>query len=205
MLASQFDECWIDSFLYFIELAIRDLSGVGYFVALQFDVIIVSPNVVEPLDSLLRSLNVSTQNFLGNLATYAGRANDEAFVELFQVFMICARSHIEAIYPRARNEFDEVVIANKVLGKNNEVPARLVFFSLFYALVSTPGHIHFAAEDRLEGFLSLLYSRFIDLLAVVVQLFDAEHISVVGKSHTTHAVANSFVHHALDRCLSVEQ
>ena len=119
--------------------------------------------------------------------------------------MVGTRSHIEAIDPGARNEFDEVVIACQILGENNEVPAGLVLFAFFDAFVSTSGNIHFAAEDGLEGLQVILRSLLVDLLAIVIKLFDPIHVAMIGECHSAHSIGNSFIDHAFDGRLPVEQ
>ena len=72
------------------------------------------------------------------------------------------------------------MIARQILCKDDEMPAGLVFFAFLYALVAVPGHIHFAAEDGLEGFQPVLFPLLVDIHAVVVQFLHAEHIAVIG-------------------------
>ena len=206
MLACQLDEDGVDPFLHFVGLAVGHLCGVCHLVALQLQVVVVAPDVVEPLDGLLCSCQVAVLNLLGHFAADAGGADDESFVELCQVLVVGARTHVEAIDPGARDKLDEVVVALQVLCQHDEVPAGLVFLaSLADVLVSAAGYIHFAAEDGLEGLQPLLLPVLVDRLAVVVQLLDAEHVAVVGECHAAHAVADGFIDHLLDGCLSVEQ
>ena len=206
VLFCQVDEDGIDALLNLEGLSIGNLCRVGHFVTLQLEVIVVTPNVVEPLDGFFCSGKVAVRYFLWHFATDAGRADDEAFVELLQVLVVSTGSPVKAVHPRARDELDEVVIALEVLGENDKMPTRLDFLTAFvHILVAVPCHIHFAAEDGLEWLFSVLYPLLIDLLAAVVKLFNAIHIAVVGKCHAAHAVLDGLIHHALDGRLPVEQ
>ena len=205
VLFRQIDEDRIDAFLYLVSVTIGNLCRVDYLVPLQLDVIVVAPNVMEPLDGFFCALDVAVLDLLGNFATNTSGADDEAFVELLQILMVGTRSHIEAIDPGARDEFDEVVIARQILGENNEMPAGLVLFAFFDAFVSTSGNIHLAAEDGFEGLQVILRSLLVDLLAIVIKLFDPIHVAMIGECHSAHSIGNSFIDHAFDGRLPVEQ
>ena len=197
VLSSQFYEDGVDALLHLEEFAIGFLVGVRHFMALQLDVVVVAPNVVEPFDGLFCSSHIASGNLLWQFAANAGRADDEAFVELLQVFVVGSGLHVEAVHPSSGNKFDEVVIARQVLGQYDEVPARLVLLSAFvHTLVAAASHIHLAAEDGLEGFQPVLLPVLVHGLAVVVQLLDPEHVSVVGESHAAHSVLDGFIDHA---------
>ena len=127
------------------------------------------------------------------------------FVVFFQVFVVGSWSHVEAVHPCSRYEFDEVVVACEVFCQHDKVPSRLVFFAFANGFVSAACHVHFTAEDWLEGFLSVFFPFLVDVVAVVVQFFGTEHVSVVGECHAAHSVGDGFVDHAFDGRLSVEQ
>ena len=62
-----------------------------------------------------------------------------------------------------------------------------------FVLFTVACYIHLASEDRFEGLQSLLFPSFVDVVAVVEELFDAKHVAMISDSHATHAVGNSFV------------
>jgi hypothetical protein len=66
------------------------------------------------------------------------------------------------------------------------------------------GYVHFAAEDGFERFLPVSFALLVDAVAVVEEIFDAEHVAVVGDGHAFHAVVDSFVDKPLYTRLSVE-
>ena len=199
VLACQLDEHGVDLLLHFVCLAVGYLIGVGHFVALQLEVVVVAPDVVEPSDGLFGACQVAACYLPGHFAADAGGADDESLVELGQVLVVGARPHVEAVDPRARDELDEVVVAGQVLGQHDEVPARLVLLSAFvHVLVAAACHVHLAAEDGLEGLQPLLLAVLVHLLAVVVQVLYAEHVAVVGEGQAAHAVGDGLVHHPFD-------
>ena len=65
-------------------------------------------------------------------------------------------------------------------------------------------HIHLATDDGLEGFESLLLAVFVDLSAIVNQLLDAEHHTMIGYCHTLHAILDGLVHQTWNLGLAVE-
>ena len=201
----QLDEDGVDSLLHFVGLAVGFLRRILHFVALQLDVVVVAPYIMEPLDCFFGSGQIAPVYLLGHFSADAGRADDEAFVVLLQVAVVGAGTHVEAIDPRTRDELDEIVVAREVLGKHDEVPARLVLLPLVHVFVAATRYVHLAAEDGLEGFLPFLLPFAVDGVADVVELFDAEHVAVVGESHAAHAVGYGLVHHLLDGGLTVEQ
>ena len=72
VLLCQVDEDGIDAFLHFVGFAIGLLCRVGHFMTLQLDVVVVAPNVVEPLDCLFCALEVTVLNLPWNFAANAG-------------------------------------------------------------------------------------------------------------------------------------
>ena len=121
-----------------------------------------------------------------------------------QVFAVGTRAHIVAVHPRVGYQFDQVLVALVVLGQHDEVVAALVLLAAAKRLRAVARHIHLAAEDGLEGLQSFLLAAFVHVVHNVVELLDAEHVSVVGDGHAAHAVADGFVHEVLDFRLSVE-
>ena len=65
-------------------------------------------------------------------------------------------------------------------------------------------HVHLASKDRLERFFALILQLAVNLIAVVVQLFYAKHVAVIGNGHTAHAVGHSLVYNLLHGRLSVK-
>jgi hypothetical protein len=72
------------------------------------------------------------------------------------------------------------------------------------ALLRAVGHIDLTTEDGFEGFLARFLQLAVLLVAHVEELFDAEHVSMIGNGHTFHTVTDSFVYQLLDAGLTVE-
>ena len=193
VFACQFDEHAVGLLLQGEGLAVGPLPRVFHLVALQLEVVVVAEHAVVPLNGLAGSGDVALKDFLGYLASDAGRADDESLVVTLEIGAVGTRTHVVAVYPCARDELDEVLVALVVLGQHNEVVAALVFAAVLLLLGAMLGHIHLAAEDGLEGFLARLLALFVDADTVVVELLDAEHVAVVGDSHAPHAVGNGLV------------
>ena len=172
--------------------------------ALQFQIIVIAKHALMPFDGLARSGNVAGEYFLGHFTCYAGRTNNEVLVVALQVDAVGTGPHVIAVDPRPRNQFDEVLVSVIVLGKYDQMVTALVFTSVFLFLGSMLGHIHLAAEDRLEGLFSFFLEFLVDTVAIVEKLFDAKHVAMVGDSHSPHAVGNSLVDKSFDARLSVE-
>ena len=82
--------------------------------------------------------------------------------------------------------------------------AALVFFATAQRLRTMARDIHLTAEDGLEGFKSLLLASFIDATNIVVELLDAEHVTMVSDGHTLHTIGNSLVNQSLDARLAIQ-
>ena len=122
-----------------------------------------------------------------------------------QVFTVGTRTHVEAVHPCPRHQFDEVFIAVVVFGEHDEVPSALVVLVLVAVGLGAPCHIHLASEDGFEGFLALFFEFLVFLVAVVEQLFHSHHVAMIGDGHSPHTVADGLVDQTLYAGLSVEQ
>ncbi len=201
---SQFDEHAIGFLLQGEGFAVGPDAGVFHLVALQLQIIIVAEDTFIPLDSLTGSGNIVADNLGRHLSGYTGRAYDEVFVITLQVFAVRSRTHVEAIDPRTRDEFDQILVAIVILGQHDEVPSALVALVGLTKFLLAVGHIHLTAENGFERLQPFLLAAAVYLIAIVEQLLHAEHVAVVGDGHAAHAVANSLVNQFLDTRLSVE-
>ena len=108
--------------------------------------------------------------------------------------MVCTRTVVETVYPRVAHQLNEVLIAILVLSQHNEVVSAKVFFRFLQTLVTTTSHIHLTAEDGLERIKTVFLTLLVDAHADVVKFLNAEHVAMIGNSHTLHAIVNSFIH-----------
>ena len=199
-LASHAYQLHITALLQFVGLAVGTLHGVLHFVALQFEVVVVAKQVLEPQYSLFGLVDSTGKNLFRHLAADTCRTADEAFVEALDVGMVGARTRIESVDPCTAHYLDEVVVALLVFGKQDEVPSAAVDF-LLATLFATTCTIDLAAEYGLEVEVGVLAFQF---LHVVEELFDAEHVAVVGDGKSALAVVDSLVDQLLYTGLAVE-
>ena len=174
-------------------LAVRPDIRVLHFVALQLQIVVVTEYAVVPLDSLTGPSNVSIQNLCGHLTGNTGRTDDQSFMILLQISTIGSRSHIMTIHPRPAYQLDEVLIALVVLGQDDQVITthiRLVYLARF---ITVSGHVHLASEDGFERFLPFFLEFSVHLVASIEELLNAEHITMIGNGHATHAVGDRLV------------
>ena len=156
-LLGQFQQFGIHLDLFGVGFAVSPDVAVRNLMALEFQVIVLAEHLLEPHHGFFGLLHAALHDLLRNFTAQTGRADNESFVEQLQVFVVGAWTHVEAVDPRAGDELDEVVVALFVLGQHDQVPARLVDAFELEAFVAASGHIHFAAENRLEvGYRSLL-------------------------------------------------
>ena len=193
ILTSQLDEHTVCLLLQGECLAIGSHVGVFHLMALQLQIIVITENTLVPLDGLTGTGDVTLQNLVRHLASYTGRTHDQSFVIAFQVGTVGARSHVETVNPRARDEFDQVLVALIVLRQHNQVIAALVFLAILFLFRPILSDIHLAAENGFEGLQAFLLPLFIDFDAIIMEFLDAEHVAVVGDGHTTHAIIDGFI------------
>ena len=123
---------------------------------------------------------------------------------LLKIGAVGTRTHVIAVYPRARNQLNKVLVSVVVFGKHYEVVSAHVALLFLLVVLCTARHIHLAAEYGLERLLALGLQLAVDFLAVVVKLLYAEHVAVVGYGHALHAVGHSLVDKFLHARLSVK-
>ena len=118
--------------------------------------------------------------------------------------MIRTRTVIEAIHPGVTDKLDQVLIAMSILSQYYQVITTQVLLGLFQVHVTSSGHIHLTSEDGLERFQSLFLPCLVDTIADIMELLNAEHVTMVSDGHALHAVGNSLVNQFLDARLSVQ-
>ena len=114
--------------------------------------------------------------------------------------MVGTGTVVESVGPGMAHQFDEVMVALLVFGKEYEVPAARVDFS-FPALHRPPCTVHLTAEYRRKVQVRIFFLQFLHIIEVFL---DSKHIAVVGHSHALHPVGNSFIHKLTDLCLTVQ-
>ena len=186
-------------------LAVGALMRVAHLVALKLQIVVVAEQILIPFNGFPCSCDVVLQNLRRHFACYTCRADDKVLMILLQVLAVSTRTHVIAVHPCARHQLDEVLVSVVVLGEDDEVIASHVAFLLHTVRLLAVCHVHLASEDGLERLLALLLQLTVHLVAVVEQLFHAEHIAMIGYRHTAHAVGNGLVDELLNGRLAVEE
>ena len=200
--------------------------GGGGLVALQFQVVVVAEGFFPPFYRFFGSLDVSTRYQFRNLSAKAGRAYDDALAVGSDFVLVGTRMRIEAVGPRLRHYFHEVMVAAFVLGQKNQVSACVVLVGMHVERCVC--HVDLTSEYRFQYFflqlgrfgplglgcscvallggfggcfLGVFYRSFgfaVLLVYVVEKLLYAEHVAVVGDGKRRHAVGNGLVDQRLD-------
>ena len=98
-LLGQLHDDGVGTLLQGVGIAVGTDAAVRDLMALDFQVVVVAEDALVPGDGPACAVNVAVQNLARHLAAQTGRADDEAFVKLFQVGRVGARTHVEAIHP----------------------------------------------------------------------------------------------------------
>ena len=204
MLPCQFDEDFVHLLLDREGLAIGTLVGVLHFMALQFQVVILTKDSFIPTYGFLCPFDVSIVDLPWNLACNASRTDDEAFVKEFQVVAVGSGFVVEPVNPRTRNQFDQVVIALLVLRQHDKMIAHSVAQLLVFRFLIAWGNVHFTADNRFEGFQTLVLALLVKFVACVAEFLDTHHVTMIGDGHASHAVGRGFVEEFRYTGLSVE-
>ena len=141
--------------------------GIGHFMPLEFQIIVFAKDTAIPFDGLTSSRNIILQNLMGHLAGNTCRADNQSFMVALQVLPVGPGTHVEAIHPCPADQLNQVFISRQVLCQDNQVVTANVAFRVFLFLIAISRHVHFTADDRLEGLLPFFYQLLIDLFTIV--------------------------------------
>ena len=200
VFAGQGDELRLDGLLYLVALVVG--AHGGGLVALQLDVVVVAHQLLPPAHAAVGLVVVAGGQQLGYFAAETGRGDDQALLVGGDGLPVGTGVHVEALGPGLRHQLDKVFVARLVLGQHDKVTADVVPVDMLVQILF--GDIHLAAEDGLEGLLSLgqLAVLFVD---GIEKLLDTVHVAVVGDGQAGHAVGYCFVDQGINRGLAVEQ
>lgn len=178
--------------------------GNGGLMTLEFQIVVISEQVMEPLHHLLGLINPARCYKLGDLAAQTGRAADDTLVVFLQVILIGTGMGVETVGPGAGYNLDEVMVTFLVLGKEYQVVVGSVQFLTVTLFLATGSHIDLAANYRLE-MPTLFLEVLIDLVTVILELLNAHHVAVVSYGNAPHTVCYRLVHQLLYIGLTVKQ
>ena len=97
MLLPQLEEDGIDLLLLLVGLLVAE-RVVGL-MALQLEVEVITEDPLEPLDALLRLIDIAVHNVLGDLSTEAGRGGDDALMVRLQQLLVDTGAVVVAVDP----------------------------------------------------------------------------------------------------------
>ena len=175
-----------------------------HLVALKLQIVVVAKEIMIPLASLAGSLDVAMQYLRRNLTGNTCRTDYQILVVFLQVGTIGSRTHIVSIHPGITDQLDEVLVSIIVFGKDDEVVTTHIALVLLTVFLSSAGHVHLTANDRLEGLQSLFLTILVHLGAIIREFLNTEHHTMVGNSHTLHAVLDGLVNEMRNLRLTVE-
>ena len=204
VLLCEFQNLLVGTLLQRERLAVGALIGIFHLVALKLQIVVVAEHTLMPFDGLASTGYVALQYLRRHLASDTCRADDEGLVILLEVGSVGTRLRVETVHPGTRHELDEILVSVVVLRKHDEVIAARIALLLDTVGFGAARNVHLATEYWLERLLALIFQLAVYLVAVVEQLFHAEHIAMVGDSHAAHAVSHGFVDKLFHRRLSVE-
>ena len=204
VLLCEFQNLFVGTLLQWECLAVGALVRVLHLVALKLQVVVVAEDALIPFYRFACPRYVALQYLRRHLAGDTCRADDEILVILLEVGSVGTRLRVETVHPGTRHELDEILVSVVVLRKHDEVIAACVALLLHTVGFGAACHVHLATEDGLERLLALFLQLAVYLVAIVVQLFHAKHIAVVGDSHAAHTVSHGLVDKLFHRRLSVE-
>ena len=157
-------------------------------VVLDLEVVVVAEDLLVPSRHLASHIGATTQNRLGDLATEAGRRDDQAVAVLLQQLLVDAGTGEDpaSTHPPQvtdAGELHQIAIAGGVFRQHHQVVSLLL---LGLRVVDGPiDHIHLIADDRLE----------ICALTELQQLNRAVHHAVIGQGDGWHAQLLRPLHH----------
>ena len=170
----------------------------GNALVLQFDVEVARLiERSELLSPFLGFRHRSIVNTARNDACDASAGGNNALGILFQHFKRGAGAVIEVVNMRFAYQFQQVVIARVVLGKQNHV-MKLLFLLLQFAV---GGEVNLASENGLYPFTGFLFH----LAACFIKLGNTRHNTVIGDCHGWHIQIGSALNHVVDMGSTIEQ
>ncbi len=173
-----------------------DLALLGEPVVLQLDEEPVRPEDLQVLlRDLLRRRDVVPAQRRRNLAAQARARADQPRGELAQHLLVDPRLVVEPLEVADRGQLDQVPVTRQVLGEQQKVVAR---FAQPTGLAVPPvpgGHVHLAADNRLDA----------GGLGGGVELNCPEQVAVVGDRHGGHVHPLAGLDEVLHPTRAVEQ
>ena len=202
---SHLDEHLVGLLLQLESLAVgQERKRFLHLMALKLQIVVVAKEIMIPLASLTSSLDVAMQYLRRNLTRNTCRTDNQILVVFLQVGTVGSRTHIVSIHPGITDQLDEVLVSIIVFGKHDEVVTTHIALVLLTVFLSSAGHVHLTANDRLEGLQSLFLAILVHLGAIIREFLNTEHHTMVGNSHTLHAVLDGLVNEMRNLRLTVE-
>ena len=175
-----------------------------HLMTLELKIIIIAKQVMIPLTCLTRTVDVAFQDLRRHLTGNTRREHNQSLVVLLQFGTVGTGFIVVALHPCMADEFDKIFVTLIVLCQYNKVVAAVVAVLLNLIEHAVMGNVHLAAIDGLERLKSLFLPVLINLSAIIGKLLYAEHHTMVGDSHTPHAILDSLVDKMSNLRLSVK-
>ena len=163
-------------------------------VILQFDVVVSFPEKVLVVQRcLFGTLIVTGQNRLGHFPGQAGRKADQAFVVLFQQFLVHAGLGIKPLQKAGADHLDQVFVAGFIFAEQHKVVVAVNAVDLVES--GAGSNIHLAADNGTD---TSRHCRIVELHAAI-------HNAVVGDGHGGLAQLFDAVEQFVDSARTVQQ
>ncbi len=149
-------------------------------VVLDFDVISLAENLLEPGDNLpgfFQVRLVAREDQPIDLAGNAAAQADQAFVVGFEEFLVDARPKIKPFQKRRRGKFYEILKSCAILGQKREMITGLFRSRRFFLKPGARGDVGLQSQDGIDG-------KFLGLL---IEFHRPVKVSVIGKGQGVHA------------------
>jgi len=178
------DQMFVDCFLF------------GQAMVLQFE---EKPFVAEHGSEFICNLDSAVQviayDGVGDFTGQARAGADQSFAELPEDFLVDSRPIVEAFQVGDAGEFEEIFIALKILGQQQQVIRCFAdALSAFFAAVFG-GNVGLVTDDRFDA---CSHGR-------GVKFYSAVHVAVIGDGEGVHAVLLALVEQVVEAAGAVEQ
>ena len=123
VLACQFHQSLVYLYLKGISLAVSPLVGIFHLMPLQFQIEVVSKQVLKPESGLFRFLHITFSYGVGNFPRQTCGACYQSLMIFLNILMVCSRPAVESVGPCTAHELHKIVVAFLVFRKQNKVPS----------------------------------------------------------------------------------
>ena len=165
-------------------------------VIVEFDVIIARrENVAVLVQRGLRLIELVVFDLVRHLALETGREPDQSLRVLREDFLVDARLVVKPFEMRRRDELDQVLVADLVLGQQHQMIRRVPRVAGFLVQPAARRDVRLASDDRFDA----AFRR------RLVEIDRAVHVAVIGDRDRRHLRRVRLLHHVINAARPIEQ